>query len=141
MKKTSVITSLVLAGILVFAVVSCELLAMSIPERISAFETSLNKTPASARNLVQHFHPDMSYRSLWLVDDAFLFTEFAYGQNHYDIVGAGNPSDAGGGRMAVTATLDNDNGTFPIYFEFLEDGPANWKIIYMTCAGDTWGSL
>jgi hypothetical protein len=140
MKKSRILALCLLAGILIVAVVSCDLLAMTISGRISAFETSLN---ASSRNLIQHFHPNMSGRALWAVDSAFNTTELAASYAPFSIYAIGSETDIGGGYRAVNAMISNSGGgagAQTIYFEFLEDGVDNWKISYMDIAGGAGGS-
>ena len=140
MKRAVVITLLGLACIVICVVVSCDLFAMSIPLRVSALEDSLNVN--GTRNIIQHFHPDMVGYALYGNEDEFILTELASDLSPFTITLAGSPQDIGGGLMAQSGTLSNDNApNWDIDFEFLEDGPDNWKIIFMQVDngnGGTW---
>jgi len=126
MKKNTFI--FIIISIFVIILFSCDLLPVSIEERISLFVDALNSS-APDRQLYEHFHPDLGYYDQ-LDEDYFDSTPLSSANQPFSITPTGSPYDVGGGLQRVDANFDSDVlSSSNCYFRMKMDGQ-DWYIIY-----------
>ena len=131
--KKATLRWLVLAAVLVLAIVGCDLLGVSVQDRVSLFLADLNSTDRS--DIYLNFHPALTVDYSALQGGAFpdwstLFPtggNIPYSINNLDTADPGN----------VTGDFVSINGvwlTHPFVFRMAQDGP-DWMIQEMDFNG------
>ena len=133
MKYKNIILAAV-AALTVLAVTSCDellssLFGVSIEERITAFEATLNTTERT--DILDHIHPDMKNRKQLNDPDIILGSSLDY-FNHVFEIGVPSVDDA---DVATCSYLDGNGATGTIEFAMALDG-YDYKILRLTLTLD-----
>lgn len=125
------------AALFAFTVTSCDellssLFGVSIEERITAFETTLN-TP-DRPNILDHIHPDMQNRNQLNDKTAIDVSPLGYANHDFEI-GAPVVDDA---NVATCSYVDGNGATGTIVFTMALDG-YDYKILNLTLTLDNAG--
>jgi len=112
--------------IIISLMISCDLIPVSIQDRLSRFETEINKNP---REIYLHFHQGMVGYDGYKTELGFNGSPLQLGNQPFDITMAGNPVDYKPGIKSWDGTIDS--GVYVgriIKFYFQEDG-VDWYIL------------
>jgi len=130
---------------------TCDLLPVSIEQRIANFESDLNKSTADRQNanFQDHFHSGINQYAAIAGPAGHTFFELAGfpvsgpDWSPFDIQLVGAATSIGGGQMQQNANIIRDGGGVPnfdssnTYFIMLQEGGDSWYIYEFVAGGDT----